>query len=264
MNALRKLQLDFAGAIIEQIQEGVYENIMALGIDAGRRLQIYRNNFYIGLTEALGAVYPVIQRLVGDDFFNFMAKDYIRLHPSRSGNLHDFGAQVATFIVDFTPAKDLLYLPDVARLEWAYHRVFHAAPSSGLDLGKLQQVQEKHYADLTFTFNPAGELVASNYPILRIWQANQVGENRDEHRISNSGVINLNEGADRLLVIRRGLDIELQTLSPGEYAFLKALARGQTLSAACELAVHSDPQCDIHLCLQQHVQSNTLVDFTVK
>src|SRR6185436_9928463 len=77
--------------------------------------------------DALAAVYPVVQRLLGQGFFEYACDAFIRRHPPRSGNLHDFGAEFAEFLAGFEAASTLTYLPDTARLEWSWHVAFHAA-----------------------------------------------------------------------------------------------------------------------------------------
>ncbi len=257
MNALHKLQLDFVSAVFDDADKAFSQTIKADGLTGARRLQVYHNNIFISLTAALEAVYPVIYRLVGDEFFRYMAGEYIHQYPSRSGDLHDFGDKFATFIDDFEAASTLVYLSDVARLEWAYHVVFHAAECVYLDVTGLHQVREEQYPDLVFSLNPASQLLASPYPVLAIWQANQDGATN-----TDSGV-DLDSGGSRLLVIRRNRQVEFESLSHGEYEFLDALAHGKNFSVACESALQAEPEFSIDHCFQKHVQTKTLIDFSV-
>jgi len=257
MSALRDLQQGFAGAVLDDASDGFDQAVIANGLTGARRLQIYHNNFYISLTDALVAVYPVISRLVGDEFFRYMARAYIQAHPSVSGNLHDFGDQFALFINGFAPASELVYLSDVAKLEWAYHVVFHAAECAYFDVAKLHQISEQQYEQLTFSLNPASRLLTSDYPILTIWQANQA-DNFDD-----SG-IDLNTGGSKILVIRRNRQVEFESLSNGEYVFLEALAQGINFSTACKLSIQADPECTVEQYFQNHVQAKTIIDFVVE
>src|SRR5262249_36772420 len=89
------------------------------------RLSVYRRNVLANQHDALAATYPVVRRLVGDAFFRESATRYALAHPSDSGDLHRFGAHLAAFLAAYAPARELSYLPDVARLEWAVARSFH-------------------------------------------------------------------------------------------------------------------------------------------
>ncbi len=46
------------------------------GSEPSKRFSVYRNNVRGALVEALAVRYPVVQRLVGKDFFRVMARDY--------------------------------------------------------------------------------------------------------------------------------------------------------------------------------------------
>ena len=257
MSRLRELQADFAQAVLNGVDTAFGHYIRASGLGGERRLQVYRNNVFLSLTEALKAVYPVTQRLVGGDFFRYAAARYIPLYPSTSGNLHDFGGFLPEFLATFEPTAALTYLPDVARLEWAYHQVFHAAHHPPLDLAALAVAPAERHGELTFTLHPAARLLASAFPILRIWQVNQadfVGE----------PTVDLTEGGIRLLLIRReNLEIELQPLPAGEFAFLQALAEQQDFATACERALAVQADVDLPALFSKHVQQGTLVDFSL-
>ena len=68
----------------------------------------------------------MIHQLVGEEFFRLLAKRFIEQHPSHSGNLHRYGSEMAEFLMHFENTQHLAYLPDVARLEWAYHLAYFA------------------------------------------------------------------------------------------------------------------------------------------
>lgn len=269
MSTLHKLQGQFSAAVLgDGISADfagfeVEEAIRSGALPGSQRLNIYRNNVSISLRNALKAVYPVIHKLVGEAFFNAMASEYIARHPSRSGNLHDFGGQLPDFIAGFAPAGDLVYLADVAKLEWAYHRVFHAGNSQPLDIQKLQQVHTANYGDLCFTLSPASRLVHSPYPILRIWQANQDSGLSPDAINGASDTISLDEGATFILVLRTGLDIEFQILSPAEFAFLGAFSQRENFFVACDKANQLDAGCDVGKLLQKHIISQAICDFTL-
>jgi hypothetical protein len=250
------MQLAFSAEVFANANTELPDSICANGIDAERRVQVYRNNVHSSLTEALSAVYPVIHRLLGDGFFRHAAHDYIYCYPSRSGNLHDFGRGFARFLSGFPGARGLYYLPDVARLEWAYHRVFHAANAAPANLARLARVPLEQHGAIRFALHPASRLLISPYPILRIWQVNQDGYGGDQR-------VDLREGGVKLLVIRRDLDIEMETLADGEFALLLAFKYGCCLAEAFERALAAEPELDLNTCLQRHVANHTVVDFSL-
>ncbi|MBK8533641.1 MAG: putative DNA-binding domain-containing protein [Candidatus Competibacteraceae bacterium] len=255
MLKLRELQLGFAAAVLDDEQNGFEQYIRAAGLSGARRLQIYRNNTLLSLTGALKAVYPVVCRLVGDGFFEYASAQYIARHPSRSGDLHEFGEFFATFLQAFAPAAEQVYLPDVARLEWTYHQVFHAAGHPPLDLVALAQVPTEQQGELHFQLHPAARLLESVFPILRIWQVNQ-----DDYAGDPS--VGLTAGGIKLLAFRReNLEIEFQTLEAGEFSLLCALTEDYSFAIACERALAAQPGFNLPACFSRHIVQGVLVAF---
>lgn len=238
MSELRELQRAFAAAVLDGHSSELATRVHANGLDGEARLQIYRNNARISLTQALADVFPVIGRLVGEAFFAQLARAFLRAHPSRSGNLHGLGREMALFLCGLPEARALPYLADVAALEWAYHEVFHAADAVPLDVARLARIPEADQGQLRFRLHPATRFVASRYPIFAIWEANQDGSDV-------AGTIDLDGGADYLMVARRGLDSFVARLAPGEFALGAEISAGATLAQACEAALAADPATDV-------------------
>ncbi len=254
MPTLHELQQGFAAAVFDANRLDACRHIRDNGLSAARRVQVYRHDVFTKFTEALAAVYPVVQRLVGAAFFDQAARQYIVDHPARCGDVQTFGDRFAAFLAALPQASELPYLSDVARLEWAYHEVFHAADAAPLDPNALAELPPDAHGALRFTLHPAARLLRSDYPVLRIWQANQP-------EADDTTVVRLDEGGVRLLVIRRGLDIEFEPLSAGAFALLDALDHGGSLAFACEWAIAAQPDLSLVHCLSEHIQRATLVGF---
>src|SRR4030067_705372 len=123
MPTLGDLQRAFAWGVCDAAGERFPGEARHGRFGGARLFQVYRNNVFLSLTGALAAVYPVVRRLVGEGFFDYLADSFIRAHRPGSGNLHDFGVELAEFLAGFPACAPHPYLADVARPEWAYHRV---------------------------------------------------------------------------------------------------------------------------------------------
>src|SRR4029077_8861696 len=134
------------------------------------RAAIYRRNVLANLRGALAAAYPVVRRLVGDAFFDEAADRYARAHPSASGDLHRHGEAFAAFLERYAPARDLDYLPDVARLEWIIAQAFHAADARVFDFAALAALPEVERGRIRLDLQPPARLIESPHPILSIWE----------------------------------------------------------------------------------------------
>lgn len=219
-----------------------------------QRFQVYHNNIFIGLREALLGIYPVINKLVGDEFFDYVSREYSHQYPSRSGNLHAFGEAFPRFLAGFPGVETLVYLPDVARLEWAYHQVFHAPESEIFNFQKLSLLDEEASSHLRFELSSSCYIFSSPYPVLKIWQANQ--DDADECEVD------LDEGGVQLVVRRLGFDVIFESLNKEVFALLHTLSKGHLFVEACEEAVAVDPNCDVGAILKGLIEKRMLTGFS--
>ncbi len=254
MPTLHDVQQAFARAVWSGELAEAADLIQADVFQPEQRLQLYRNNFNISLREALRAVYPTIVRLVGDDFFATVARALVREAPPRSGNLHDFGAELPAFLRHFKHAAALPYLPDVARIDWACHQAFHAAEAPGFDFSSLATVPVERYGRLRFHLQPALRLMASEFPSVRIWEVNQPGGNGDQR-------IDLRSGAQRAVIARIARQVAVEAAAAGRFEFLRALSHGAVLDQAAEAALIADPEFDLGLELRHLVSQQVIGGF---
>jgi hypothetical protein len=237
MTSLRDLQVAFTSAVRFGDGAAIAHYVDANGIEPARRVGIYANNVRENFLATLEATFPVLARLAGRDWFRQTGTAYLRLHPSRCGNLHYVGERFAGYLEAELAEGPYAYFADVARLEWAYQEVLVVADGAAIDLGALASalggVPADRHGDLVFELHPAARLVGSTYPLLRIWQANQPG-------VANDDMIDLASGACRLLVMRRASHVELRELPQGNFVFLRAIAAAEPLQAAAAAAQAAD------------------------
>lgn len=217
-------------------------------------LDVYRHNYRGNLHDALAGAYPVVLKLVGADFFRFLAREFIETNPPQSANLHRYGAQMAFFLTGFAPATELVYLPDVAALEWACNVAYFAADADPFDFGQLAQVAPERYADLIMKIHPACQVVRSAYPLTAIWHAHQDGAGDDFH-------IDLGSGASIALVSRKDNVVEVSELSVGDAKWLQFLQAGKSLGEATAAVLARHPDFDLQASLLTMVAKNVLIGF---
>ncbi len=252
---LSALETSFRDGILAR-DESVLAKIEAGNLTEQKRLNIYRNNVFSNYRNALEAVYPAIASLVGADYFRAAAHRYIERYASVSGDIHRFGEDFGELLASLPGAVDLAYLPDVARLEWAVHAAFHAANVERLDSRRLQAVPTDQYPNLRFVLNPAARLLKSHFPIWQIWRVNLPDYRGDQH-------VDLGEGPESLLVMRRNFVMEVEAIAAAEFAILDAFSRHESFGDALDVGVAIDPILDVGAFLQRYVHSETIVDFSV-
>jgi len=223
---------------------------------AARRLGIYRANVAASVAKALSAAYPVVQQVVGAEFFEALAAAHQRVHPSICGDLNEYGATLAAYLEDFVHTQHLPYLPDLARLEWAVHRAGGAADAEPFDAAALAGLTPEQQDGLRFRWAPGTTLVDSRHPIARIWQIHQPGHDGE---FSVDWTV-----AQCALVAREGWRVGVSALDAGDAAFIgAALNRGATLALATEAALAADPQFDLGKLLARAVSANLITHIVV-
>ncbi len=224
------------------------------GLVQAQRLGIHRTNTSASLREALAALYPVTERLVGTAFFSGLAQAFVPRQPPASPALLDYGAAFPRFLETFPPALQLPYLADVARLELAWHQVYHAADADPVLAADLAAIDRDRLPALRLHLHPASRLLRSDYPVDLIWRVNQPGFDGDT-------TLDLGRGGCFLLVIRPELSVEIRSLDAGAFAFLEALRGGATLGEAWHRATASDAAFDVQVTLRDLAAGRSFAGF---
>lgn len=169
-------QTAFAQALLDgsaPLPEGLMD---PRGRCAQRRFNVYRNNVAVSLRTALEDGFPVIRRIVGEEFFAAMAGLFLRVSPPSSPVLSTYGESFPEFLSTFQPVSHLAYLPDVARLELALRDSYHAADATPIAPDVLADLGLEHLLSRRIQLSPTLRILESHWPILSIWEANVHGK----------------------------------------------------------------------------------------
>ncbi|MFO1303788.1 MAG: DNA-binding domain-containing protein [Burkholderiales bacterium] len=218
------------------------------------RLSIYRNAVAANYRNALRTSYPVVCELVGAPFFHAAVDAFVAAHPSTGGDLNVYGGAFAQFLASYPHARSLLYLPDVALLEWSLDEAMRA-PDREADpeavLATLAATPPDAVVALRASLDPSCRLVHSTYPVMRIWQVHQ-------EESAGRGV-DLDAGPDHLLVRRERGVPSIARVPRATYRFLDALAAGGSLGEAVAAALADDESFDVGLALRTFIADGALV-----
>ncbi len=158
--------------------------------EAALRFAVYRNNVIHSLTRALAARFPVIERLVGAEFFAALARVFCAASPPRDPVLLHWGQDFPDFVAQFPPLAHLPYLACIARLEHARALACHAADAAPIAPEALRRADP---ATLRLGLHPALRLFTSPWPAVQIWGAQQPGARAEP----------LRPGPDHAVIARR-------------------------------------------------------------
>lgn len=214
------------------------------GAPTSKRFDVYRNNVAVSLTEALIAAFPVIYKLVGDEFFRAMAGVYLRKHLPTSPLMMFYGDKMPVFVTRFGPTQSLSYLPDVARLEIAMRESYHAGDATPIAAEALGALAPERLMASTVTLSPALAVIRSNYPIYSIYRANTVPD-------APAPVF----APENVLITRPGFDPQQHQISDAAATLIVALQKGDTLGVAM---THAGPKLDLGAALGLLLRQNAI------
>lgn len=232
---LAAIQEDFAGALFDGSQEARALRLIR-GDHGQHRLALYRGNQFTMWEKVLSDAYPVIQLLVGEEFFGGLSRAFGIAVPSSSPDLNEFGAGFADFLAEFPHVADYPYFPDMARLEWALHRAHYAESAPQVLASSVMELAPEFIATTRFQLHPACVMFASEYSVVPIWRAHQ--EDLDVSLPARMDV------ASHAVIVRPYWRSSVLPLELASHAALAHLADGGDLGSALQAARQIDQEFD--------------------
>ncbi|WP_369920220.1 putative DNA-binding domain-containing protein [Marinomonas polaris] len=199
------------------------------------RLNVYRNNIYVSLIDALADIFPVTQMLVGEDFFRAMAREFISQNPPKNPVISEYGDDFSNFLRHFEPVQSLPYLADLAALERSLLMLTNSPECNTLEHHEVSAAFEAttNPGDLLLGLSPCCQIITSNFAIGSIYQAHKI----DSQKSINNLPINNNE---HLLLSKIGIYGTFYLINEDELGFFNALLQGKTLENAVPDSEHFD------------------------
>jgi hypothetical protein len=256
MADLLEIQRDFAAALRNlDASSGARRWLAGNAALVEQRLAIYRANTAASAVKALSFAYPVVGQVVGEEFFEGLARAYHRATPSTSGDLFDYGGDFGAFLAAFPHARSLPYLPDLARLEWLVHRAYGARAARPWDPAALTSVAPEQQGMIRFDWAPGTAVIDSAFPLAHVWNIHQPGYAGD---FSVDWSV-----CEQVLVAREGLRVTVHALGPGDAAFIAGALAGATLDTAATAALEADAGFDLGAILSRAVASNLICGLSI-
>jgi hypothetical protein len=221
------------------------------------RFAYYRGNISAIWEQSCASAYPVLQQLTGADFFNDLARAYGRAHPSQSGDLTEFGASMPAFINTLGNCRDYPYLSDVAALEWLVHRAYYLKHESTVTLAELAAIPPSSLGDLRCRLQPCCALFESPWAVGKIWDAHRGDVPTLPDEVNNKSTSLIWRDA-----WQSGGKVQVNPLSSGAFAALRALAADESLGMALEKALSADPEFAVQTELADWFQKQLIVSIT--
>lgn len=167
---LRRVQQGFAAGLLGD-DDAALGLIAPSTLPAEALLQVYRNNFVLGLSEVLASSYPAVRAMVGEAFFAAAARGFVLAEPLREGSVMHYGEGFGDWLAALPTTAMLPWLGDLARFEWTLER----AALLPLEMRRwpaerLAAVPPARWELLVL--QAAGDILPfeSPYPVLALWR----------------------------------------------------------------------------------------------
>ena len=188
------------------------------------RLGAYTGGYPVRLEEALAEAYPALRHVLGEETFRGVVMRYLPVAPAGIYNLNDVGTPLPVWLASDDVARAVPYAPDLARLELAVQRAFHATLLSPFDATALAAWEPDDWDRAIVRFQAGVALVRSAWPIHDVWQA----RTQPRHGID----IVVERRPQDVLVARAGFGVAATVTPPDEAMLLERLLAGERLGMA--------------------------------
>lgn len=220
-------------------------------ISPKEQIKIYRHNMSSGFNQSLAQIYPVCKKLVGDEFFSALTRQYISSKPANSPEAENYSQDFAEFIEKFAPIDAAPYLVDIAKLEWASAYALNCEDAQPLNNNALKRVS---VGTVTFHLPKSATLLSSPYPIRHIWEINQDSLEHEKDFLPS-------KTADLLFIYRKSYALHIDKLSDSEWIFLNAL-NNMPFSKVCGTLTRHVPNINIVNLLPRAIKNGWIESFT--
>ncbi|MEK7661826.1 MAG: DNA-binding domain-containing protein [Pseudomonadota bacterium] len=138
----------------------------------GARIDIFANNRKFGHLDLLASIYPTTKQLLGEDFFDAIAKDFIAGTAQASGNRHEYGGDFARFLASHSRLEKMQYVGEVAAIEWMHFGANLADDAAAITIGEIAAKMEAGEV-FGLALHPSATHISCNWNALEICQAHQ-------------------------------------------------------------------------------------------
>ena len=200
-------------------------------LEAVARLDIYANMYFYRLLDVLKDDYPTLVAVVGGVGFHNLVTDYLLRHFPTHPSLRYAGAHLPSFLAHHQLAEQYPFVAELAAFEWALVDSFDAPDAPNLSREQLLTVPSAAWPGLRFTLDPSVRLQAARWEVHQVRQQVDAGDTAAAPLRSSVWV----------RIWRQGHTVRYRSVGAGEWHALSALAKGESLGAACAAAEEAEP-----------------------
>jgi hypothetical protein len=136
-------------------------------LDSTQRLEVYADAYFLRLRDVLAEDFPRAAKLLGEQAFDRLVRDYLKAHPSTEPSLRHLGRAMAEFVRrrNHLPA----WLADLALGVWGRVAACAAPDNDPLSMAQLAQIDPAAWPQLRMAPVRSLQVVRAGWPVHRLW-----------------------------------------------------------------------------------------------
>lgn len=206
------------------------------------RIQIYNQQYWWRLLNALQESFPLVTRLFGYHAFNFtIGIPYLLKYPPCHWTLNVLGDQLPQWVEESYAADDKRLIRDAALIDCAFSQSFTEAQLKPLAATDISANGDLHsLLEHTLFLQPHLHLLEMPYDLFNFRVA-FIKESPD-YWVEHDFPPLAKERQYHWILFRNAVnDIAWSEISPAEFGLLRLFQRGSTISQACEWIERQEP-----------------------
>lgn len=204
-----------------------------------------------GMFARLLSLYPVTARILGPGFFAYAVDSYLDERASGALETSDPCGSLPHYLATEPHCRHLRYVADVARFEGYVHEVAQAAVGLPMDPDRLAGSLSAAHR-ISFVLSPAYALMASIWPVDRIWLAHGQGQ---------VAALQVSCRLRHFEIWRQDGCTLYRRLATADYRFRRGLQMGVPLAAAAAAALEAERDFDLATALASVLQQGVVTSF---
>lgn len=251
---IQQIQEAFLKSVFNKQDVAIWEQFCQSEIAPEFRFSVYRNTILQNLRNSLEVTFPSTWKLVGKVCADSLALAFVQDHSNlpTTNCLDDWGEKFPAFLQNNEAVKHLLYLKDIAEIEWLRHLSYCSQDYLALDSRILQKHLNNSVGKLCLIFNPSVFLYSSPYYLKNIFE---LIENPVE-----IDFINFQHLPSYVVIVRQKNQVLTHWITKDMFTFLSYLKDKVTLEQSYENTLENNPNFDLFSGLQ-FLLKNELLEY---
>ncbi len=201
--------------------EWIDKNIEGDNIKVELGLKVYRNNLFITFIDALKETYPYTRKLLTDDLFISLAKEFLYSTPSPQYDLNAYGELFPEFLATHSNHQHANALHDFVELEWIWSKCDFLEDDQPLSFEDAIANLNSNCDESIFNLRKSGLIFETKFNVLDLWK---------EYR-NNSAIEEFRElkQTQHLFIWKNNFQRDVCEIEDMLYPFVMAIKQGVSI-----------------------------------